>query len=84
MSLRPVHWELDQQFDPFYVRSHVHSIANGLTQSVKAGKYTPRPALRREFRSPTVAFVSSTFLRLSTPLSLTGFSARSSSEIYHT
>jgi hypothetical protein len=44
----PKHWRLDQQFDPFYVRSHCTSIAHAITQKIKSGLYQPRPCLRRQ------------------------------------
>ena len=44
----PKHWRLDQQFDPFYVRSHSESIAHAVTKKIKSGIYEPRPCLRLE------------------------------------
>jgi len=42
----PRYWELDQQFNPFYVRSHAESIAHALTAKIKAGDYEPRPSIK--------------------------------------
>ncbi|HXB68999.1 MAG TPA: reverse transcriptase domain-containing protein [Candidatus Acidoferrales bacterium] len=42
----PKHWELDQQFNPFYVRSHAESLAFSIAKKIRAGTYEPRPALR--------------------------------------
>lgn len=48
LETKPQHWALDQQFDPFYVRSHHESIAFGPTRSIKNGLYAPKPSLRLE------------------------------------
>src|SRR4051794_35410467 len=53
LSFRPKHWDLEQQFDPFYVRAHAKSIAVGLSRSIKQGVYAPRPAIQREIPKPS-------------------------------
>ena len=49
----PGHWDLDKQFNPFYVRRHVESIAHALTEKLRAEAYQPRPCLRVHVPKPT-------------------------------
>jgi len=49
----PSHWDLDQQFNPFYVRSHIKSIAYALATKIRAGVYEPKPCLRIQVPKPT-------------------------------
>jgi retron-type reverse transcriptase len=49
----PRRWDLDQQFNPFYVRSHAASIAHGLASRIRAGEYSPRPSLKVHVPKPT-------------------------------
>ena len=37
----PGHWDLDQQFNPFYVRSHTESIAHALAKKIRGDEYQP-------------------------------------------
>jgi RNA-directed DNA polymerase len=48
----PEHWALDQQFDPFYVRSHIKSIAFSITRKIKSMQYEPKPAVRLQIPKP--------------------------------
>jgi RNA-directed DNA polymerase len=42
----PRYWELDQQFNPFYVRAHAKSIAHALASKIRPGDYEPRPSIK--------------------------------------
>jgi hypothetical protein len=48
LAIEPAHWKLDQQFDPFYVRSHLKSLSCAVCKSIRSGQYASRPALRIE------------------------------------
>ena len=48
----PRRWDLDQQFNPFYVRSHAECIAHALARRIRAGEYAPRPSLRVRVPKP--------------------------------
>jgi RNA-directed DNA polymerase len=52
LQLEPKHWELDQQFNPFYVRAHAESLAFAISKNIRAGTYEPRPALRFDIPKP--------------------------------
>lgn len=49
----PRFWDLDQQFNPFYVRSHAPSIAHALARKIRAGEYAARPCLRVQVPKPS-------------------------------
>jgi RNA-directed DNA polymerase len=38
-------WELDQQFNPYYVRAKAPSLSHAIEGAITANKYTPRPSL---------------------------------------
>jgi len=38
-------WKLDQQFNPFYVRSKLGSLSHAIEAAIKAKSYQPRPSL---------------------------------------
>jgi RNA-directed DNA polymerase len=49
----PSHWTLDQQFNPFYVRSHIDSLSFTLAKQLRAETYQPKPCLRVQVPKPT-------------------------------
>src|SRR5438067_2117545 len=41
----PSYWSVDSGFNPYYVRSHVGSIAYAIRKALRTGTYKPRPAV---------------------------------------
>lgn len=39
----PEHWNLDNTFNPFYVRANIECIAYTIAKKIKAGTYVPKP-----------------------------------------
>ena len=41
----PIRWELDQQFNPFYVRGRAASLSHAIEAAIKAKSYKPRASI---------------------------------------
>jgi RNA-directed DNA polymerase len=56
VTYEPSHWDLNPQFDPFYVRSRAKTIAHAIAKKIQNGAYEPSPALVLEIPKPSGGF----------------------------